>query len=291
MAHLSRRVLLSTAALAAAARFSPLRAADAGELVILSLGGSYQETQSKYWFKPFAAQSGVRLTEGAGYNFAQLKVMIQSGNTQADVMDTSEDSSLALHEAGLLEPIDWSVIPAAYQSGIPADMKLSYAFPTIQWAMVMAYNTKKFPEGKAPKTWADFWNVRDFPGKRGSIGATRPPVEQAALALNGGNLAKLYPIDLDAAFKKIHELRESCIFADGYAQLAQYLSDGEIDMAIIPNGRIQPLVQAGRPIAINWNQHLRFANFFTVPKGARNVANAMKFLAFVANPQVLAQIA
>jgi putative spermidine/putrescine transport system substrate-binding protein len=286
---LSRRGLLGGAAAAAA---MPLRAAraDSSDLVILSLGGSYQEAQSALWFKPFAAASGVHVTEAAGYNYAQLKVMIESGNTQADLIDTSADSALALHDAGLLEPIDWSVIPAAFQSGIPADMKLSYAFPTIQWAMVMAYNTDKFPAGTAPKTWADFWNVRDFPGKRGSIGATRPPVEQAALAMNG-DMAKLYPINLDAAFNKIRELGDNLIFADGYAQLAQYLSDGEIDLAIIPNGRLEPMVRSGRPVAINWNQHLRFANFFTIPRGAPNVANAGKFLGFVANPQRLAELA
>ncbi|MBS7701191.1 MULTISPECIES: ABC transporter substrate-binding protein [unclassified Chelatococcus] len=263
---------------------------NAGELVVLSLGGSYQDAQSKEWFKPFAEQSGVKVSEASGYNFAKLKVMIESGNVEADVVDISADTMTSLADAGLLEKIDWSKIPAECQAGIPADMKKDYAFPIIQWAMVMAYNTSKIPPDKAPKTWADFWNVTAFPGKRASIGATRPPVEQATLAING-DLAKLYPFDLNAAFDKIKTLGSAMIFADGYAQVAQYLADGEADMAIIPNGRIGPLVAAGRPVAINWNQHLTFPNFFAIPKGAPHKDNAMKFLGYVCQPEVLARIA
>ena len=294
---LTRRFLLRPAfvaglALAAMPAAAPLpaRSADAGNLVVLSLGGSYQENQSKFWFKPFASDTGVKLTEASGYNFAKLKVMIDSGNVEADLVDISADTTTALGQAGLLEPIDWARMPAECTAGIPADMKLPYAFPTIQWAMVMAYNRAKLPDNKAPKTWADFWDAKSFPGKRSSIGATRPPVEQAALA-SGGDLSKLYPIDLDAAFAKIKSLGSDMIFADGYAQVAQYLADGEADMAIIPNGRIAPLVEAGKPIAINWNQHLNFPNFFAIPKGAPNKETAMKFLAPVCRPPTLAAIA
>jgi putative spermidine/putrescine transport system substrate-binding protein len=258
--------------------------------MVLSLGGSYQEAQSKYWFKPFAEASGVTLSEGAGYNFAKLKVMIESGNVEADVVDISADTAANLGAAGLLERIDWSKIPAECQAGIPAQMKQDYAFPTIEWAMVMAYNSSKFPGDKAPKSWADFWSVEAFPGKRASIGATRPPVEQAALSING-DMSKLYPIDLDVSFAKIKQLGSNLVFADGYAQVAQYLADGEADMIIIPNGRVAPLVAAGKPVAINWNQHLTFPNFFAIPKGAAHKDSAMKFLSYVCKPEVLAKLA
>lgn len=261
-----------------------------GSLFVLSLGGSYQEAQSKEWFKPFAKQSGVNVKEGAGYNFAKLRVMIKTGNVDTDVIDLSADSAAALNDENLLEPIDWSKIPASCQSGIPANLKLTYAFPINEWAMVMAYNTKRYTPQTLPKTWADFWNASAFPGRRVSIGAARPPVEQAALAVNG-DLAHLYPFDLDAAMKKMRSLGSNLMFVDGYAQVAQYLADGEADLAIIPNGRVPPLVAAGKPIGINWNQHIRYANFFVIPKGAPNKDNAMRFLAWVCQPQVLARLA
>lgn len=293
--HSSNRLKLGLTVLSmsvAMALASGARAQDkaAGELVVLSLGGSYQDAQSKEWFKPFAEKSGVKVSEASGYNFAKLKVMIESGNVEADVVDISADTAASLADAGLLEKIDWSKIPAECQAGIPADMRKDYAFPIIQWAMVMAYNTSKVPQDKAPKTWADFWNVEAFPGKRSSIGATRPPVEQATLAING-DITKLYPFDLNAAFDKIKSLGNAMIFADGYAQVAQYLADGEVDMVIIPNGRIAPLVAAGKPVAINWNQHLTFPNFFAIPKGAPNKDNAMKFLSYICQPEILARIA
>lgn len=263
-------------------------AASAEDLTILSLGGSYQENQSKFWFKPYATETGVTVTEAAGYNFANLKVMIQSGNVEADVVDLSADSVNALSKENLLEPIDWNTVPESCKAGIPEDMRLPYAFPTIQWAMVMAYNTKTYPEG--PKSWADFWNVQAFPGKRGSIGATRPPVEQAAMAVNP-DFAKLYPFDIDKSFEKIAELGSNMVFSDGYAKVVQFLADGEVDMIVIPNGRIVPLVAEGKPVAINWNQHLRFPNFFVIPKGAPHKDAAQKFINWVCAPERLATLA
>mgnify|MGYP002623919389 FL=1 len=262
--------------------------ASAEDLTILSLGGSYQENQSRYWFKPYAQETGVNVTEAAGYNFANLRVMIQSGNVEADLVDLSADSVKALSREGLLEPIDWDSVPESCVSGIPEDMRHPYAFPTIQWAMVMAYNTETYPEG--PKSWADFWDVEAFPGKRGSIGATRPPVEQAAMAVNP-DPQQLYPFDIDAAFDKIAELCSNIVCSDGYAQVVQFLADGEVDMIIIPNGRMVPLIADGKPVAINWNQHLRFPNFFVIPKGAPHVEAARNFLNWVCEPERLATLA
>ena len=47
---------------------------------------------------------------------------------------------------------------------------------------------------------------------------------------------------IDRAFGKVRELGNRLVFAEGYAQVAQYLADGEADMIIIPNGRVVPLV-------------------------------------------------
>ncbi|MGR3375359.1 ABC transporter substrate-binding protein [Salipiger abyssi] len=258
------------------------------EVVILSLGGNYQANQSEYWFQPYAEATGTTVTEAAGYNFANLRVMIQTGNVEADLVDLSADSVNALSQEGLLEPIDWDALPESCTSGIPADMKKEYAFPTIQWAMVMAYNTETYPEG--PETWADFWDTEAFPGKRGSVGATRPPTEQAAMAMNP-DIANLYPFDIDEAFDKIAELGDDITFSDGYAQVVQFLADGEVDMIVIPNGRMVPLIADGAPVTINWNQHLRYPNFFAIPKGAPHKDEAMEFLSWVCEPETLAKLA
>ncbi|MVA23872.1 extracellular solute-binding protein [Agrobacterium vitis] len=284
--HDLRRTMLATGAVAAL--LLPVAQASAEDLTILSLGGNYQENQSKFWFKPYAEATGVKVTEAAGYNFANLRVMIQSGNVEADLVDLSADSVNALAKADLLEPIDWDAVPQSCKAGIPEDMRHPYAFPTIQWAMVMAYNTKTYPQ--APKGWADFWNVEAFPGKRGSIGATRPPVEQAAMTENA-DLAKLYPFEIDKAFDKIGELGDNMVFSDGYAKVVQFLADGEVDMIVIPNGRMVPLIAEGKPVAINWNQHLRFPNFFVIPKGAPHVEAAGNFLKWVCDPERLAALA
>lgn len=283
-----RTRLLSIALSGTAALGAMSGTARAQDLVILSLGGNYQEAQSTYWFRPYAELTGVNLVEAAGYNFANLRVMIQSGNIEADLVDLSADSVNALAAEGLLEPMDWDRFPESCTSGIPADMRHEYAFPTIQWAMVMAYNTDTYPEG--PAGWADFWDTEAFPGQRGSIGATRPPTEQAAMALNP-DLDTLYPFDIDEIFDKIRELGSNITFSEGYAQVVQYLADGEVDMIVIPNGRMVPLVQSGAPVAVQWNQHLRYPNFFAIPRGAANRDQAMEYLAWLCEPEVIATLA
>lgn len=282
-----KKRLLAATLFGASALGIMMAGAQQKELVVLSLGGSYQEAQSAQWFKPYAAESGTRVTEASGYNFANLRVMMQSGNAEADLIDLTAHSLNALAAEGLLEPMDWSSIPESCSKGIPQEMRHEFAFPMIQWAMVMAYNTKTYPQG--PQSWADFWDVKAFPGKRGAIGATNPPMEQAAMALNP-DLANLYPFDIDAAFAKLAELRDSITFSDGYAQVVQFLADGEVDMIVIPNGRMVPLVKSGAPVAIQWNQHLRYANFFAIPKGA-DVEQAMDFLRWVCQPEIVAKIA
>ncbi len=38
---------------------------------------------------------------------------------------------------------------------------------------VLAYRTDAFKGRKAPNSWADFWNVKDFPGRRAHAQASR----------------------------------------------------------------------------------------------------------------------
>jgi putative spermidine/putrescine transport system substrate-binding protein len=105
------------------------------------------------------------------------------------------------------------------------------------------------------------------------------------------DLKTLYPFDIDKAFEKISELGSNIVFSDGYAKVAQFLADGEVDMIVIPNGRMVPLIADGAPVAINWNQHLRFPNFFVIPRGAPHADAAKKFLAWVCEPERLAALA
>jgi putative spermidine/putrescine transport system substrate-binding protein len=64
----------------------------------------------------------------------------------------------------------------------------------------------------------------------------------------------------------------------------QLLTDKEVVMSSVWNGRMASLEKAGVPAAISWKQGLSKRDCWAVPKGAKNRANAMKFIAFSTMP-------
>jgi putative spermidine/putrescine transport system substrate-binding protein len=65
----------------------------------------------------------------------------------------------------------------------------------------LAYRKDKFPHG-GPKNWADFWDVKKFPGNRSMLhNAVR--AAQFALVADGVSPDKIFPMDVDRAFKKL----------------------------------------------------------------------------------------
>src|SRR5207247_3418783 len=109
--------------------------------------------------------------------------------TQADLLRADRE--------GLVEPIDWSVVKkdklfpnAVYANG------LAYC----ALGTNLAYRKDKFPQG-GPKTWADFWDVKKFPGNRSMLNNAIRAV-QFALVADGVPPDKVFPLDVDRAFKK-----------------------------------------------------------------------------------------
>ncbi len=63
-----------------------------------------------------------------------------------------------------------------------------------------------------------------------------------ALIADGVPVDKLYPLDVDRAFKKLEQLKPHVlVWWSSGAQSAQVLKDGEVDMVAAWNGRIQAL--------------------------------------------------
>ena len=62
-----------------------------------------------------------------------------------------------------------------------------------------------------PQSWADFWNLKEFPGKR-TLGRISQSVLEAALLADGVPFDKLYPIDVKRALEKIKEIKSQTLF-------------------------------------------------------------------------------
>jgi putative spermidine/putrescine transport system substrate-binding protein len=59
-------------------------------------------------------------------------------------------------------------------------------------------------------------------------------------------------------------------------------------MATAWNGRIWTVQKQGAQVGIEWNQGILMFSNWVVPKGAKNKANAMKFLNFMNQPKLQA---
>ena len=161
------------------------------------------------------------------------------------------------------------------------------------FSTVLAWNTKTYGD-KGPQNWADFWDVKKFPGKRsyrkGVAGALEP-----ALMADGVPPDKVYevlspPGGIERAIKKIKELKPHiAVWWTSGAQHAQLMKDGEVDMITGWNGRFDVVAKDGGKVAYTYNQGLLDYDCFAIPKGAPNKAVAMKLLAEISKPQYQAE--
>jgi putative spermidine/putrescine transport system substrate-binding protein len=92
---------------------------------------------------------------------------------------------------------------------------------------------------------------------------------------------KLYPLDIDKALESYTKIKKDVIkWWDTGALPIQLLTDREVTMTTVWNGRMAALQAAGVKAEISWSQGLSKRDAWGIPKGAKNKANAMKFVAF-----------
>jgi len=264
--------------------------AQAQEITVVSFGGSYQEGQSKALFQPAAKALGLKLKEETYTGIGDLRLKMKAGANTWDIVASGSGSAARAGAEGILEKLDYKVIDASsFLPGLAGE----YCVGGDVFSTVLAWNTKTYPD-RGPQSWADFWDVKKFPGKRsyrkGVAGALEP-----ALMADGVPPDKVYevlsqPGGIERAIKKIKELKPNIAvwWASG-AQHAQLMKDGEVDMITGWNGRFDVVAKDGGKVAYTFNQALLDYDCFAIPKDAPNKAAAMKFLAEISKPQYQAE--
>jgi len=251
-----------------------------GEVRIASYGGTFQDAQREAYFKPFEQLSGIRVIEAEGPSIAQVKAMVDTGNIEWDVAQFDRSSVINLERQGdYWEEIDYSLFDTA---NLDEYRRYKFSVDMLPYAQIFGYRTDAFPEG--PQGWADFWNTEAFPGPRAMIAGTGglTPDLEAALIADGVPVTEIYPIDIERAFSSLSKIRDSVVkWWEAGAVPAQMLNDNEAVLAQIWNGRLKALLDAGAPVAPQWNQGSLRTDVWAIPKGAPNKDNAQKFSAFI----------
>ncbi|RXH41748.1 ABC transporter substrate-binding protein [Bradyrhizobium zhanjiangense] len=288
--RVNRRRLLQMASSAIAIGSLPLcvgKAAgqSAGQLKAVVGGGAFGRAVIEAFVKPFEAESGIKVTVITDdMSGTQIAAMVASKNVTVDTAVRNQSSALELSRAGLLEPIDYSIFRKEELANIADYCKKPFGFGPYVYSWNLVFNTKKLASGQPrPNSWADFWDVKKFPGIRalatGQYGAAGPWEE--ALLADGVPADKLYPLDIDRAFASLDKIKPHIRkwWTSG-AEILQIMQREAADIAQSYDGRALALIDQGKPIEIVRNQAKLTWDYWLILKGSRNVANAQRFLEF-----------
>lgn len=256
-------------------------------MVFTSWGGTTQAAQQKDWTEPFSKQSGVTVVQDGPTDYGKFKAMVQSGNVSWDVVDVEGDFAEAAAKDGLLAPI---TLPADAAAQIDPRFLTPDAVGSFYYAFVIAYNKTKFKTAQ-PQTMADLFDLQKFPGKRCFYKWSFAGVLEAALLADGVAPDKLYPLDLDRAFKKLDTIKKDIVWWSTGAQSQQQLASGQCPVSLMWNGRVQALEDSGEPVAMSWDDNLTTGDMLVIPKGAPHQAAAQQFIAYATSAEAQAKFA
>jgi putative spermidine/putrescine transport system substrate-binding protein len=271
---------------------SQLRPASAEELTIMATGGAWQAALRQAWFEPFAKKMGIKFNEQEYLgDLGKIKAMVDTGNVPIDLVTVETSTVLQGCDSGILERLDYSKI--ADRSKFLPGTALDCGVGIDVYGDVLAYDTAVLRE--KPTSVLDIFDTRRFPGKRAMRKAAAQNLEWALMA-DGVPISDVYkvlatPEGVDRAFKKLDSIKKDIVWWEAGAQPPQLLASKEVVMTTAWNGRIQNAIDNDkRPFAIVWSNQIVEYDMVAIPKGARNIDLAYKYLAYQAEPEVAARL-
>jgi len=265
--------------------------AAAQQLTVVNFGGANGAAQKKAFYQPFEKASGAKVVP-VEYNGeqAKIKAMVEARKVTWDVVEAESADLDRGCDEGLYERLDWSrlggkadFLPAAvHECGVGIFV----------WSSALAYDAGRLKE--PPRGWADFWDVKRFPGKRALRKAARFNLEFALMA-DGVAPADVYatlstPEGVDRAFAKLDSIKADIVWWEAGAQPPQLLADGEVAMSMAYNGRIfNAAIAEAKPFQIVWDGQIYENEMYAIPKGAPNMEEAKQFIAFATSTDGLRQ--
>lgn len=264
-------------------------AASARPLTVTGWGGPSQAAQSKVYYEPFADANHIKVLQDSwSGGIGILRTKVEGGHSDWDVVQVEVDEVLLGCEEGLFEPIDWKML-GGRDKFIAAGVN-DCGVGTEVWSQGLAYDGDHYKEGDAPESWADFWNVKKFPGKRGMRKTAKYSLEYALMA-DGVQPQDVYkvlstPAGVDRAFHMLDELKPNIVWWGALSQVPGMLHSGELAMAVATPARLITLNrQNGTHFKFVWNGSLYAVDFWTILKNSPNKSEAMRFIQYMSEPE------
>ncbi len=262
------------------------------QLTVVNFGGANGAAQKKAYFESFEKSGAGKITQ-VEYNGeqAKIKAMVEAKKVTWDVVEVESPDVNRGCDEGLFEKMDWAKVgnKADFQPAAVHECGVG----TFVWSTVMAFDGDKLKT--APTSWADFWDTKKIPGKRGMRKGARYNLEFALMA-DGVKTADVYKVlatkdGADRAFKKLTDLKPSIQFWEAGAQPPQFLVAGDVVMTTAYNGRIDAAQREGKNLKITWTGGIYDLDYWVMPKGTPNKDLALKFIALASSPDAQAEYA
>lgn len=277
-----RRVLAG--GLAAPFVFVAGRAFGADQITAADVGGAPGAAMRTAFYDPFEKETGIRVV-GVAHEpdpTVQFRLLVDTRSYIWDLcMVTPAHVGSLSRGRPYLEPLNLQ--PSA--DLVPGMLTNTWMGFSV-FCTILAYRTDKFGVN-GPQSWADFWDVQKFPGRRALYRAVNGPIE-AALMADGVPAHQLYPLDVNRAFRKLDQIkRHITVWWTSGAQNTQLLQSGEVDMSDTWGGRAYAAIDSGAPVRMTWNQGLYNTDGWSIPRGTPRADLARKLIAFCmrAEPQ------
>lgn len=284
-----RKTLAGVAVLAAAALLTACAGSggggggdEGGTVTFAGYGGVSEKAFTQAWFDPFFEETGIEVVPDSPADYARIQQMVESGQVIWDIAQVGEDIGVKTNSE-LLTEIDCTVVDcAAFEGGLfPVE---KYGMPALVFSVVLAYNSEAF-KGNEPDSWAAFFDVDKYPGKRAVFGRDAGGGLQGlldvALIQDGVPIDELYPLDVERALAKLDTIRDHLIFYNDFGECTTLVATGEAAFGNCYNGRVKIAADEGEPVAMTWANQVQYADYLVVPKGAPNTAKAMDLLAYI----------
>ena len=254
-------------------------------LTVVNFGGANANAQKKAFYEPYEKAGNKLVAFEYNGEQAKIKAMVETKKITWDVVEVESPDAARGCDEGLFEKLDYSKIinKADLQPAAVTDCGVGI----FVWSTVMAYNGDKLKT--APTSWADFFDTKKIPGKRGMRKGARYNLEFALLA-DGVKPADVYKVlatkeGADRAFKKLSELKPNIQWWEAGAQAPQFLVAGDVVLTTVYNGRIDAANREGRNLKIYWPGGIYDLDYWAIPRGTPNKDAALKFISYTLQPQ------
>ncbi len=187
-------------------------------------------------------------------------------------------------EEGIYAKLDWTKLgnKDQYLPGMADDCGVG----TFVWSTALAYDKGKLGEN-GPKSWADFFDTKKFPGKRSLRRGPRQSLEFALMA-DGVKPADVYKLlatkeGVDRAFKKLDTIKKDIVWWEAGSQPVQLLQSGEVAMTSVYNGRVFAANNADKTnFALSWDAGFIYqVDSWVILANSPNKDQATDFLKFI----------